>query len=399
MKDTPMFFASAATQEPLLRDALHRLETRLRAQVDEQPVDLALLFLSSHFRRMAPEICEGVREMFAPRHILGCAAEGVISSRTEIEQRPAITLMLARLPQVRFYPFLLQQGDWDTLLHNDIAFRDIVGAPEDTRLFLLFGDPFTTPVQRILATFDDLYPGVPVLGGMASAAMAVGQNMLIMDHITTPVGAVGLGLAGDFDLDVVVSQGCRPIGEPYAVTQARDNVIISLENQPPMLRLQELVDSLSESERGLLQRGLLIGRAINPMQEQLGRGDFLIRGVLATDRQSGTLTIGDRIEPGEIVQFHVRDAETAQEDLEMMLIPQAFRPQPDGALLFTCNGRGLRLYEHENGDVSVIARGLGDVPLAGFFCAGEIGPVGRHNFVHGHTACLAIFRPAQPAAE
>jgi small ligand-binding sensory domain FIST len=394
-----MFFASAVTQEPLLRDALHRLETRLRDQITDQPVDLALLFLSSHFRRMAPEVCEGVRAMFAPRHLLGCAAEGVIGSHAEIEQRPAITLMLARLPGVRFYPFMLQQGHWDTLLQDDVAFRRIVAAPDDTRLFLLFCDPFTTPVQRILSTFDELYPGVPVLGGMASAAMAVGQNMLISDEFTTPVGAVGLGLAGDFDLDVIVSQGCRPIGEPYVVTQARGNVIIALENQPPMLRIQEVVDSLSETERGLLQRGLLIGRAINPMQEQLGRGDFLIRGVLATDRHSGTLTIGDTIEPGEIVQFHVRDAETAREDLEMMLIPQAFRPRPDGALLFTCNGRGTRLYEYENGDVSVIARGLGNVPMSGFFCAGEIGPVSKHNFVHGHTACLAIFRPGQPAAE
>lgn len=394
-----LFFASAVTQEPLLRDALHRLETKLKAKVADQPVDLALLFLSSHFRRMAPEICAGVNEMFSPQQLIGCAAEGVISSHQEIEQHPAITLLLARLPGVRFYPFLLQQGQWSTLLHDDTIFSDVVGAPADTRLFLMFGDPFTTPAQRILKKFNELYPGVPVLGGMASAAMAVGQNMLILNDVTTPVGAVGLGLAGDFGLDVIVSQGCRPIGEPYVVTQARDNVIISLENQPPMVRIQEMVDHLSEAERSLLRRGLLIGRAINPMQEQLGRGDFLIRGVLATDRQRGTLTIGDMIEPGEIVQFHVRDAETAQEDLEMMLIPQAFRPPAEGALLFTCNGRGTRLYEHENGDVAVISRGLGDVPLAGFFCAGEIGPVSRQNFVHGHTACLAVFRSPYAKAE
>lgn len=388
-----MFFASAVTEEPLLRDALHRLETKLKAQIADQQADLALLFLSSHFRRMAPEIYAGVQEMFAPRQLIGCAAEGVISSHHEIEQHPAISLLLARLPGVRFYPFLLQQSNWQTLLHDEAAFQDMVGAPADTRLFLLFGDPFTTPIQRILDKFNDLYPGVPVLGGMASAAMAVGQNMLILNDVATPVGAVGLGLAGDFDLDVIVSQGCRPIGDPYVVTHARDNVIVALENQPPMVRIQEMVDTLTDTERNLLRRGLLIGRAINPMQEQLGRGDFLIRGVLATDREQGTLTIGDTIEPGEIIQFHVRDAETAQEDLEMMLIPQAFRPRANGALLFTCNGRGTRLYDHENGDISVAARGLGDIPIAGFFCAGEIGPVSQHNFVHGHTACLAIFRP------
>jgi small ligand-binding sensory domain FIST len=390
-----MYFASATTTEPLLRDALHRLEAQLAPQVEGHAIDLALIFLSSHFRGQAAQVRDGVLELFSPREILGCTAEGVIGGQHEIEQQPAIALLLAELPGVTLQPFILGQADWESFIFNEAEFRRKISAPDNTRLFLLFGEPFTAPMSEILRTFDSAYPGIPVLGGMASAAMAVGQNALILkDHIT-PVGAAGVALAGNFDLDLVVSQGCRPIGEPYVVTKTDRNVIFGLENQPPLLRIQEMVDEMPEEEQRLLQRGLLIGRAINPTQDRLGRGDFLIRGVLAADRQNGAITVGDTIHPGEIVQFHVRDAETAQEDLEMMLIPQAFRPPASGALLFTCNGRGTRLFDHEDGDVSVVQKTLGNIPVAGFFCAGEIGPVGSRNFVHGHTACLAIFRPAQ----
>jgi len=399
MNQDEMFFVSVVTTEPMLRDALHRLEAQVGNRFAGQPVDLAVVFLSSHFRGLAAQVQEGLQTMFQPAHLIGCSAEGVIDTQHELEQTPAIVLMLARLPDVKVTPFSLDRMNWELLLADPIYFKEAIHAPDDTRLFLLFGDPFSAPMEPILDSFNTSYPGIPVLGGMASAAMAVGQNALVADQKVSPVGAVGAALSGNFDLDLIVSQGCRPIGEPYAVTKANRNVIYTLENQPALYRIQELAEELTQEDQLLVQRGLLIGRAINPMQERFGRGDFLIRGVLAADHQNGTITIGGLIEPGEIVQFHVRDAATAQEDLEMMLTPQAFRPRADGALLFTCNGRGTRLYDFEDGDIHMVQKCLGNVPVAGFFCAGEIGPVGNRNFVHGHTACLAIFRPPHREAE
>lgn len=398
MNESHMFFVSAVTTEPMLRDALHRLEAQVGNRFANRPVDLAMVFLSSHFRGLAAQVQEGLQAMFQPAQLIGCSAEGVIDAQHELEQTPAIALMLAHLPGVEITPFSLDRLNWKMLLGKPDYFRDVIKAPIDTRLFILFGDPFTAPMEQILESFNTSYPGVPVLGGMASAAMAVGQNALVVNNRVSPVGVVGAAFSGNFDLDLIISQGCRPIGEPYVVTKANQNVIYTLENQPTLYRIQELVEEINEEDQQLIARGLLIGRAINPMQERFGRGDFLIRGVLAADRQNGAITVGGVIDPGDIVQFHVRDAVTAQEDLEMMLIPQAFRPRAEGALLFTCNGRGTRLYDFEDGDINTVQKSLGNVPVAGFFCAGEIGPVGNRNFVHGHTACLAIFRPAYPEA-
>jgi small ligand-binding sensory domain FIST len=395
-----MHFVAGVTTEPLLHDALHRLETSLGQKVGDQEVDLSVVFLSAHFRGQAQQVRSGLQEIFHPAELIGCSAESIIGPVDELEQTPAIAVLLACLPGVTLTPFSLASQAWAELLEDEAAFRQAVpNPPAGARLGLLFCDPFSTPVDHVLKAFEHFHPGVPVLGGMASAAMAAGQNTLFLKDRILNNGAVGLLLSGDFDLDYIVSQGSRPVGDPYVVTGARQNVIFSLENQPPLFRIQEMVDHLSEDDHQLLQRGLLIGRAINPIQDVFGRGDFLIRSVLAADHHNGAITVGDVIQSGEIVQFHVRDALTAREDLEMMLIPQAFRPPAAGVLMFTCNGRGTRLFDVPSRDVSIVQKGLGNVPLAGFFCAGEIGPVRGHNFVHGHTVCLAIFRPAQPSEE
>jgi len=228
---------------------------------------------------------------------------------------------------------------------------------------------------------------------MASGALRPLGNTLFVNDRLTQQGAVGVALSGALEVNVVVSQGCRPIWRPFRITAAHRNVILGLEGRPPLAWLQELIPELPEEDRLLLQNGLFVGRAIKPQTETLGRGDFLIRGVMGVDQDSGAIAIGDSVIEGETIQFHLRDALTAQEDLEMMLIPQMFRDPPSGGLLFSCNGRGTRLYDHPDGDISVIQRSLENIHLAGFFCAGEIGPIGGANFLHGHTASLVLFRP------
>jgi small ligand-binding sensory domain FIST len=207
-------------------------------------------------------------------------------------------------------------------------------------------------------------------------------------------GLVGVALGGAVQVDVIVSQGCRPVGPVFQVTSARNNIIDSLEGEPPMERIGGVLESLDESERELLRNGLFIGRAIDSTRETLGRGDFLIRGVIGADSRTGAIAVGDMIENGERVQFHLRDARTAREDLEMMLTPHALFGAPSGAFLFSCNGRGTNLYSEPDGDISAINSFFRGIDLAGFFCAGEIGPIGGKNFLHGHTASLALIRPA-----
>jgi len=394
-----MRFASGTTTEEAVERAVPDLLGQVQAQLGDQPgpggIDLALVFISSPLTHAVPEIAQRLRDGLNPKALLGCTAEGVIGREREIEEDPAITLVAAQLPGVTLTPIHLQPGenDWHKLLLGQEEFQRLVNAPPEARLFILLGDPFSAPMDDVLVSFNACYPGVPVIGGMASGALRPLGNTLLLDDRLTQEGAVGLALSGALDVDVIVSQGCRPIWRPFNVGAAHRNVILNLEGRPPLAWLQDLIPELPEEDRLLLGNGLFVGRSIKPGQEALGRGDFLIRGVVGIDQRSGAIAIGDSVIEGETIQFHLRDALTAQEDLEMMLIPQMFRDPPRGGLLFSCNGRGTRLYDHPNGDIAVIQRSLENIHLAGFFCAGEIGPVGGANFLHGHTASLVLFRP------
>ncbi len=398
--DDPVRFFSAITREKDPEQAVELLVEQLHAQLEQnggnpaarRPPDLMWLFLSAHYTHFGRQIADGLCAALDPGLLIGCTAENVICKDSEIEGEPAISLAAAYLPGVRLTPFSLQPPNWHAFLLEPEEFRRVLGAPEDARLFILLVDPFSTPVDDVLQAINQSYPGVPAVGGLASGALRPQGNLLILNDGTMAEGLVGVALSGALDIDLVVSQGCRPVWDPMTITASEKNVIYGLEGRPPLALLQELIPELDDEDRALLQNGLFIGRSVVPLDDVPGRGDFLIRGVIGVDWEQGTIAVGDIIQDGEVIQFHLRDAFTAQEDLEMMLIPQMFRNPPGGALLFTCNGRGSRLYNFPDGDITVIQKSLGGAPLAGFFCAGEIGPIGRENFVHGHSAVLALFR-------
>jgi small ligand-binding sensory domain FIST len=394
-----MMFLSAATTEGDVDAALADLARQIAVQAGDSRLDLMIAFVSSQFTFAARQIVQDLYASNQPGVLLGCTAEGVIGRDREIEGQPAISLVAARLPGAVLTPYVLNPADtdWHKLLFDQEQFRCLVEAPGDTHLFIMLGDPFSTPMDDVLQAFNTCYHDIPVVGGMASGAMRPNGNALFLNEQVLHEGIVGVAISGQVEVDVVVSQGCRPIWRPFKVLQAHRNVIFNLEGRAPLAWLQDLIPELSAEDRALLQTGLFVGRSIKPGQEVLGRGDFLIRGVVGIDQQNGAIAIGDSVMEGETIQFHLRDAVTAQEDLEMMLIPQLFRTPPGGGLLFSCNGRGTRLYDHPNGDISVIQQHLENTHLAGFFCAGEIGPVGGANFLHGHTASLVIFRPTQTA--
>ncbi len=391
-----MQFASAATTEQDVDCAAAALVDQIRAQIDAPEFDFAMSFFSANFAAVAPSGADRLHTALNPRVLIGCTCEGVIGKDQEIEHQPAVTLVAARMPGVNLVPFSLDADDWDAL-EDAPRFRALIAAPDDTRLIVMVADPFTTPIDAVIDAFNAHYVGIPLIGGMASGAQQPGGNVLILNDRAFASGAVGVALAGDFEIDIIVSQGCRPFGRTLTVTDADENVIKGLEGEPPLKHIQDLVAQLSEEDQALLKNGLFVGRAIETGRA-LGRGDFLIRSLLGVDRQSGAIGVGDSIRVGETIQFHLRDQRTAEEDLELLLTPQALDVPASGALLFSCNGRGTRLYDHPNGDISTIQNILGGVDLAGFFAAGEIGPVGGKNFLHGHTASLALFRPRAGAA-
>ncbi|HET8760478.1 MAG TPA: FIST N-terminal domain-containing protein [Nitrospiria bacterium] len=358
----------------------------------QRPVDLAFVFVSSHHADRFEEAAAIVAEHLAPRVVLGCTGEGIIGLDQEIELQPALSVWAAGLPGVTLSPFhaTFDQGE-DGIRVSGWPENMAQGSPS---LFLLLADPFSTPGTEFLAFLDHHYPGAKAVGGMSSGGRAPGENRLLIGETVAAEGVVGVALSGDLPITTVVSQGCRPVGGRFLITRSEGNVIYELGGRPAFACLQDMYAALSPAEQELARRGLHLGLTINEAKSQFERGDFLVRGLVGADQQEGSVAVGDMVREGQTVQFHIRDRDSASEDLNTLLAAQARRiqgPAPEAALLFSCNGRGRRLFGRAHHDVTLVRALLGKIPVAGFFAQGEIGPVGGSNFLHGFTASIAIF--------
>jgi small ligand-binding sensory domain FIST len=385
-----MRFVSCVSDHEAAHEAAAALARQARQKIND--VDVAFFFFSAAYRSEAAAMVERLWLELDPQCIVGCSAEGIIGGEKEIERAPAASLLAAEWPGVRAHPFHVPHGQWRQLLLDEPeSLKQRLAIGEDTRAIIGFGDPYTTPVNQFLAALDERCPHAPLIGGMASSANGPGENILVRNDETLDDGLVGVSLSGNLVVDAVVSQGCRPIGTPMVITRGKGNVIEAIGGRPPMTALRDILQELGEEDRGLLEHGLFIGKAISEYRDTFGRGDFLVRNLTGADQQSGAVAVNGDIRVGQTVQFHVRDAATADEDLRLLLGKQQTR-RPAGALLFSCNGRGTRMFEGACHDVSVSRELLPDTPVAGFFAAGEFGPVGGRNFIHGHTASFALFR-------
>jgi small ligand-binding sensory domain FIST len=258
---------------------------------------------------------------------------------------------------------------------------------------LLLSDPYSFPTDAVLDTITEAAPAVPVLGGIASARTAAGDAALFVGDRVCPDGAVGVSLQG-VEMLPCVSQGAAPVGREVTITAAEGNVIHELAGRPALETLQLIISELSPREQGLVAGGLLIGLVIDGGKPDYEQGDFLVRGVLGAESDSGALVVGAQVGPGQVVRLHARDARSADDDLREALklrMEALAGERPAGALVFTCNGRGSAMFGIPDHDVGTIERALGGAPTAGFFAAGEIGPVGGRSFLHGFTATLAVF--------
>jgi small ligand-binding sensory domain FIST len=387
----PMAYAASLSLQTDIPAAVDELTSELTRQLQSQVPDLALLFVGGALAGRLPSIQAAVAAALPQTVLLTCTAESIASGGREIEEEPGLALWGATLPGTRLQPFhALFQNTPDGLVCDGLP-----EPPEDQselRAILLLADPVSCPIQELLARLEQDYPGLPVLGGMASAWDNPRDSKLGLNASAVPRGAVGVVLRGGPQVRTVVSQGCRPIGDPLVVTKSEGNLVMELGGRPALSRLEQTYAGLAEADRLLLRNGLHLGIAMTEYREQFARGDFLIANVISADRETGALAIGNLVRPGQTVQFHVRDAETAHQDLlELLTRLQADRSPGGGALLFTCNGRGSRLFSQPHHDAGLVQQICGPLPLAGFFARGELGPVGRRNFIHGFTASLALF--------
>ena len=379
-------FAAAMSEHPVTAHAVGEAAGEVLERVGERP-DLALLFVTAPHAGALEDAAGVVDEVLHPLVLLGCAAESVAGPHREVEHSAAVTLFAGRTgPLLPLVLEVVPEGTDGT--------ATLSGWPEEPAFepqgLVLLADPYSFPAEPVLEWLDARHPGMAVVGGMASAGRGPGGNRMVLGRGLRTSGAVGALLGPGVELETVVSQGCRPFGHPLVVTRAEGNVIFELAGRPALERLvAQAHETLSEDEVRLLEAGgLHIGRVIDEHREHFGRGDFLVRNVVGADRSSGAIAVGDQVSVGTTVQFHLRDAASADEDLRAMLHGR----QADGALLFTCNGRGTRLFDGPDHDVAALADELGRVPVAGFFAAGELGPVGQRNFVHGFTASVALLR-------
>jgi len=390
---TAVQFYSTVSERENSADAVAEVVEAARAAMDGK-IDVVFAFFTGDFRDDAAALVESLWLELDAQTLVGCSAEGVIGGRREVERTAGLSLLVGRLPGVRVHPFYLTgERAWREVLTDAAALRARIGYTDQTRAIIGFGDPFSSPMTQFLPALDAAAPNAPLVGGMASSARQPGENVLLRNDETHEHGFVGLCLSGEIQVQTVVSQGCRPIGKPLVITKSRDNLIEQLGGKPALVVLQEVVSELSEAEREQLSSGLFVGRAISEYQESFGRGDFLVRNVMGVDEDSGAVAVAEYVKTGQTVQFHVRDAATADEDLSLLLEAQKIGEAAAGGLLFSCNGRGTRMFPEAGHDITAAARGMPDTPIAGFFAAGELGPVGGRNFIHGHTASFALFRP------
>ncbi len=378
--------ALVLTEDPGV--AASQAVAQARDALGSTPPSLAVLFASAHYLGSADALVGAVAARAGPVPLIGCVGESVVGGGREVESEPAVSLWLgAGLGPVESFAmdFIQTPGGG--------AYGGYRFPPEAAGVHLMLCDPFTFPADGLLAHLNEQRPGAVVMGGMASAALPPRQSRLFLDDQVRSGGAVGVHLPRA-EVHPLVAQGCRPVGDAYIITQAEGSVILELGGRPPLARLRDMAEALSSRDRELLAQGIQLGVVIDEYRAEPGQGDFLVRGVVGADPDSGAIAVGDEIQVGQTVQFHVRDAESADEDLRRALARESAAlggRRPAGALLFTCNGRGSRLFAEPDHDAGLIATMLGDIPLAGFFCAGELGPIGGQNFLHTFTASIALF--------
>jgi len=392
-------FASALSVDPVAERAEEQVLTRIREQLGDASADLCAVFVSHHYGGAIEELGQRLKRATGAKVVVGCTGESIIGGDREVEDEPALSVWCAALPGTELRPFEVQAK---LVGERELEFSGLPDVRDVSRAsILILGEPYSFPMDEYVKRLNDAFPGAPAVGGMASGGMGPGQNLLITDRGLFAGGAIGVVLEGGVEVRSVVSQGCRPVGQPWVITAAEDHFIQKLGGKHGLEVLMETVKSLDDRDRQLFNRQPFLGVAIDVTKSKFERGDFLVRNIRGVSQDNKSFAVTDLPRRGQTIQFLVRDAASATEDLTQLMATQGGGALDDGssansagALLFSCNGRGTRMFPNANHDITCVRDGLHkSIPVAGFFAMGEVGPVGGRNFLHGYTASVAVFRP------
>lgn len=366
----------------------------LRQELSPAKVDLGLLFLSPRYFEAAEDIVRSIRVSAEIPILIGCSSNSLIVGQEEIEDESGISLGLYSLPGAQLSPVRFLQSQIEEWNGAGYWRMETGITPERINGWLTFADPFSVDAERWLKQWDDAFRGIPILGGLASGDYAARQTHIYLNDQVYEEGGVALAIGGDVELAGIISQGCTPIGETWTITKTDTNIILEIGNRPAYEVLIETVSALPLAEQAKTRGNLFIGLVMDEYRDEFQRGDFLIRNILEADAETGVIAIGAIPRPGQTMQFQRRDAEASTEDMTVLLRRaqnQLAGRRVLGGCLCSCNGRGHRLFGPIHHDASHVQQAFGPMGLAGFFCNGEIGPIGGHNFLHGYTASLALF--------
>jgi len=390
-----MRWASAIDTDLVLSTAVTHAASKIFAGLGNREPDLLTIFVSAHHAARFEELSRLLLREFESSYLFGCCGVGVIGGGREIEDRPCLALTGAVLPGVRMKgvhldaaqvpPVYAEQRIWEDTLH-------LTATQQPS--FLILADPFSFETESFVKGLDRVYPSAPKVGGLASGARQVGGSVLYLGTEVHRSGAIALALTGNVQIDTVVAQGCRPVGDPMFVTLSHENLIRELDGHAPRDVLASLFEQLTPVDRDLFSQSLFLGLAMRADANQYVPGDFLIRNILGMDPQSGALWVNAHVPTNSVVQFHLRDASASAYDLERALThyrTSTLSGPSSGALLFSCAGRGYGLYGQTDHDSNAFRRLIGDVPIGGFFGNGEIGPVQNSTYLHGYTSAFAVF--------
>jgi small ligand-binding sensory domain FIST len=379
-----------------VREALRECVEKIQFQLEGENPDLLIAFFSPHFQTEYNALPELLNKQLKPKHIIGCSAGGLIGGGLEVEREKALVLTAAVMPATSIKTFHINDDELPDMDSGPDAWEQFVDVKkEDDPAFILMPDTFSFKVDSLVQGLDFAFPKSKKIGGVASGASQPGMNALICEDKVYREGCVGLSITGNVVVDSLVAQGCRPIGAPMRITRCKDNFLVELDGKPAVHALKETLNELSDHDQDLARNSLFLGIAVNEFKDDIKAGDFLIRNIMGIEPRTGSLAVGQVLTIGRTVQFHIRDAATSSDDLRHLL--KEYRHdqtlgQASGALLFSCLGRGRYLYGEPNHDSDCFREFLGDIPLGGFFCNGEIGPVGGTTFLHGYTSSFGIFK-------
>lgn len=374
-------------------EVIHELTRDLPGQFD-----LGFLFLSGFDNDSALAAYNGIKEKLFIETLLGCGCYGVIADKREIENNPSAALLLASLPDVKVTRFYHPQDSYDDLTSSEAWYDYLDVYPNEKPNFIIFSDPMNISLSQFLEGANLAYPGAAVVGGLASAGNQPKTSCLLFDGHLFTEGLAGVFLTGNIRIETIVAQGCRPIGENYIITNADENIVYELAGRPFYEVLEEVLSGASKADQKLAEDAVFLGIAMNEYKHRMRLGDYVIRLLMGIDEESGAGIITDAVDQGQTVKFHVRDRNAAEQELKGLLQShkdELLKMNPEGALIVSCSARGIDLFGTLGHDIRLIREAIGDIPLAGFFGAGEIAPTAGKNFLHGLTTVLALFYPEQ----